>query len=121
MGKAVARGAIRFGSLLDEQGCLLRRGLLIPLNEGRFPRISSRLAGHRKHPECGTAPTGLLEGRVQRVGFPGNGALESGRHRAATRAQGRERRPPGMHAAEFWNERVGMMQVWADYLDQLRH
>jgi integrase len=23
-----------------------------------------------------------------------------------------------MHAAEFWNE---MMQVWADYLDQLRH
>jgi hypothetical protein len=47
MGKAVARGAIRFGSLLDEQGCLLRRGLLIPLNEGRFPRISSRLAGHR--------------------------------------------------------------------------
>lgn len=26
-----------------------------------------------------------------------------------------------MHAAEFWNERVEMMQVWADYLDQLRH
>jgi integrase len=22
-----------------------------------------------------------------------------------------------MHAAEFWNERVEMMQVWADYLD----
>jgi integrase len=26
-----------------------------------------------------------------------------------------------MHAAEFWRERVEMMQVWADYLDQLRH
>jgi integrase len=26
-----------------------------------------------------------------------------------------------MHAAEFWNERVEMMQVWADHLDQLRH
>jgi integrase len=26
-----------------------------------------------------------------------------------------------MHAAEFWGERVEMMQVWADYLDQLRH
>lgn len=25
-----------------------------------------------------------------------------------------------MHAAEFWPERVAMMQVWADYLDQLR-
>jgi integrase len=25
-----------------------------------------------------------------------------------------------MHAAEFWNERVEMMQVWADHLDQLR-
>jgi len=25
-----------------------------------------------------------------------------------------------MHAAEFWAERVDMMQVWADYLDQLR-
>ena len=25
-----------------------------------------------------------------------------------------------MHAAEFWSERVGMMQEWADYLDQLR-
>ena len=25
-----------------------------------------------------------------------------------------------MHAAEFWPERVEMMQVWADYLDQLR-
>ena len=26
-----------------------------------------------------------------------------------------------MHAAEFWKERVQMMQVWADYLDQLRY
>jgi integrase len=26
-----------------------------------------------------------------------------------------------MHAAEFWSERVQMMQVWADYLDQLRY
>ena len=25
-----------------------------------------------------------------------------------------------MHAAEFWDERVKMMQAWADYLDQLR-
>ena len=25
-----------------------------------------------------------------------------------------------MHAAEFWPERVEMMQVWADFLDQLR-
>ena len=25
-----------------------------------------------------------------------------------------------MHAAEFWDERVEMMQAWADYLDQLR-
>ena len=25
-----------------------------------------------------------------------------------------------MHAAEFWDERVEMMQVWADYLDELR-
>ena len=26
-----------------------------------------------------------------------------------------------IHAAEFWSERVEMMQVWADHLDQLRH
>jgi integrase-like protein len=26
-----------------------------------------------------------------------------------------------MHAAEFWIERVEMMQVWADHLDQLRY
>jgi integrase len=26
-----------------------------------------------------------------------------------------------MHAAEFWSERVEMMQVWADRLDQLRY
>jgi integrase len=26
-----------------------------------------------------------------------------------------------MHAAEFWNERVEMMQAWADHLDQLRY
>ena len=25
-----------------------------------------------------------------------------------------------MHAAEFWLERVKMMQAWADYLDELR-
>jgi integrase len=25
-----------------------------------------------------------------------------------------------MHSAEFWAERVEMMQAWADYLDQLR-
>jgi integrase len=26
-----------------------------------------------------------------------------------------------MHAAEFWSERVEMMQVWADHLDRLRY
>ena len=25
-----------------------------------------------------------------------------------------------MHAAEYWPERVKMMQAWADYLDELR-
>ena len=25
-----------------------------------------------------------------------------------------------LHAAEFWGERVDMMQAWANYLDQLR-
>jgi hypothetical protein len=25
-----------------------------------------------------------------------------------------------MHAADFWNERVNMMQAWSDYLDDLR-
>jgi hypothetical protein len=36
------------------------------------------------------------------------------------------RRPPDdvrrayTHAAEYWLERVQMMQVWADYLDELR-
>lgn len=25
-----------------------------------------------------------------------------------------------MHAAEFWSERVEMMQAWAEYLDELR-
>jgi integrase len=26
-----------------------------------------------------------------------------------------------MHAAEFWSERIEMMQVWANYLDELRY
>jgi hypothetical protein len=26
-----------------------------------------------------------------------------------------------MHAAKFWNEQIEVMQVWADYLDQLRY
>jgi hypothetical protein len=25
-----------------------------------------------------------------------------------------------IHAAEYWSERVKMMQAWADYLDELR-
>jgi len=25
-----------------------------------------------------------------------------------------------IHAAEYWPERVKMMQAWADYLDELR-
>jgi len=25
-----------------------------------------------------------------------------------------------MHAAEFWDERVRMMQAWSDFLDELR-
>jgi integrase len=25
-----------------------------------------------------------------------------------------------MHAAEYWSERVKMMQTWADYLDELK-
>ena len=46
MGKAVAHGVIRFGFRLDRLGWLSRRGLLIPLNEGRCPKISPPLAGH---------------------------------------------------------------------------
>ena len=34
--------------------------------------------------------------------------------------EGNKVREAYMHAAEFWNERVELMQFWADYLDQLR-
>jgi hypothetical protein len=35
---------------------------------------------------------------------------------------GGKRRPARYkHAAEFWTERVAMMQAWTDYLDQLRY
>jgi hypothetical protein len=29
-------------------------------------------------------------------------------------------RHQGLHAAEYWPERLKMMQAWADYLDELR-
>ncbi|MGE4062879.1 MAG: hypothetical protein AB7E79_05885 [Rhodospirillaceae bacterium] len=34
--------------------------------------------------------------------------------------KGNDARKPYIHLAEFWGERVQMMQVWADYLDTLR-
>ena len=41
--------------------------------------------------------------------------------RQLARTEENDIRRPYMHAAEFWVERVEMMQVWANYLDQLRH
>jgi hypothetical protein len=39
---------------------------------------------------------------------------------SAPRASGRSLEQIGRHAAEYWPERVKMMQSWADYLDELR-
>jgi hypothetical protein len=58
-------------------------------------------------------------------------AWRGGRWPFATGAQQRERMRRGVrrasggrraytHAAEYWSERVKMMQAWADYLDNLK-
>ena len=59
----------------------------------------------------GTASTLLNE-----MGRRNRDAIE----RQLAHVEGNDVRNAYMHAAEFWSERVEMMQVWADYLDQLR-
>jgi len=123
---AAPRAAVASGARhLSRTACHDRAGRVCISGRGFVPSPDEQ-----QHPECGTTSAGQRQGRDQRVGLPGDrldaaqrdGAVESGRDRAAARPHGGERRRRAyMHAAEFWNERVEMMQVWADYLDQLRH
>jgi hypothetical protein len=60
-------------------------------------------------------------------GFRATASTEMGRwnpdviERQLARTEENDVRRAYLHAAEFWSERVEMMQIWADHPDQLRN
>ena len=86
------------------------------MNSFRRPRSNNTLnaALRRLGGEERKVPGGCLGTLLNETG-----ALESGHDRATAGPHRVDR--AYMHAAEFWSERVEMMQVWADHLDQLRY
>jgi integrase len=59
---------------------------------------------------------GMASTRLNEMGFWNPDAIE---HQLAHQESDDVRRAY-MHAAEYWPERVKMMQAWADYLNELR-
>src|SRR5215470_14586423 len=97
------------------------------------PRISNMPQIHCTpkglHVECGVASAryskdqmtahsfkGIASTRLNEMGCWNPDAIE----RQLAHQESDDVRRTYLHAAEYWPERVRMMQAWADYLDELR-
>jgi len=59
---------------------------------------------------------GMASTRLNEMGCWNRHAIE----RQLAHQESNDVRRAYMHAAEYWPERIRMMQAWADYLDELR-
>jgi integrase len=77
---------------------------------------SLRRLGYSKEQMTAHGFKGMASTRLNEMGRWNPDAIE----RQLAHQESNDVRHAYMHAAEYWSERVKMMQIWADYLDELR-
>jgi integrase len=89
--------------------------VLRPLSENTVNAALRRM-GYKKDEMCGHGFRTTASTRLNEMGRWNPDAIE----RQLAHLEENDVRRAYMHGAEYWSERVAMMQVWADYLDELR-
>ena len=91
------------------------RSMSQPMSENTLNAALRRL-GYSKDQMTAHGFRGMASTRLNEMGRWNPDAIE----RQLAHQETDDVRRAYMHAAEFWPERVKMMQAWADYLDELR-
>jgi len=86
-----------------------------PMSENTLNAALRRL-GYSKEQMTAHGFKGMASTRLNEMGRWNPDAIE----RQLAHKESNDVRYAYMHAAEYWSERVKMMQIWADYLDELR-
>jgi len=86
-----------------------------PMSENTLNAALRRL-GYSKEQMTAHGFRAIASTRLNEMGLWNRDAIE----RQLAHQEPNNARRPYMHAAEFWPERVRMMQAWADYLDDLK-
>jgi integrase len=89
--------------------------VLRPISENTV-NTALRRTGYAKDEMCGHGFRAMAATRLNVMGRWNRDAIE----RQLGHQEEDDVRRAYMHAAEFWSARVEMMQVWADYLGELR-
>jgi integrase len=91
------------------------RSILRPMSENTLNAALRRL-GYSKGQMTAHGFKGMASTRLNEMGCWNPDAIE----RQLAHQESDDVRRAYLHAAEYWLERVRMMQAWADYLDELR-
>jgi integrase len=91
------------------------RSILRPMSENTLNAALRRL-GYGKEHMSAHGFRGMASTRLNEMGCWNPDAIE----RQLAHQEPNDVRRAYIHAAEYWPERVRMMQAWADYLDELR-
>jgi integrase len=91
------------------------RSISRPMSENTLNAALRRL-GYSKKQMTAHGFKGMASTRLNEMGCWNPDAIE----RQLAHQESDDVRRAYMHAAEYWPERVKMMQAWADYLDELR-
>ena len=91
------------------------RSISRPMSENTLNAALRRL-GYSKNQMTAHGFKGMASTRLNEMGCWNPDAIE----RQLAHQESGDVRRAYMHAAEYWSERVKMMQAWADYLDELR-
>jgi integrase len=91
------------------------RSISRPMSENTLNAALRRL-GYSKKQMTAHGFKGMASTRLNEMGCWNPDAIE----RQLAHQESDDVRRAYMHSAEFWPERVKMMQAWADYLDELR-
>jgi integrase len=86
-----------------------------PMSENTLNAALRRL-GYSKEQMTSHGFRGMASTRLNEMGLWSPDAIE----RQLAHQEADDIRRAYMHAAEFWSERVRMMQAWADYLNDLK-
>jgi integrase len=86
-----------------------------PMSENTLNAALRRL-GYSKEQMTAHGFKGMASTRLNEMGRWNPDAIE----RQLAHQESNDVRRSYMHAAEYWSERVKMMQIWADYLDELK-